>query len=311
MTLLYYHTDCLEHETGNHPECSQRLQCIVDRLRERPSWTTCRSIDVPLGSRAEIERAHTVAHVERMQEVSNAGGGRVEADTVLSQGSYQAAVRAAGAGVDAVKRVMAGESQTAFCAIRPPGHHALPHAPMGFCLFNNISIAARYAIDVLELDRVLIIDWDVHHGNGTQDAFWTDEQVYFFSVHRSPFYPGTGHRDETGSGAGQGTTGNLPLQVGIEPKDFLNRVGDALGKFADRARPQLVLVSAGFDAHALDPVGSLGLDTEHFRDLTQISLDVAKTHAGGRFVSLLEGGYNTEVLPDCVDEHLKVLTGLS
>jgi acetoin utilization deacetylase AcuC-like enzyme len=243
-------------------------------------------------------------------EVANAaaqGGGRIEADTVISRHSYDVARRAAGAVCDAVERVLRGEDRQALCVVRPPGHHALAAAPMGFCLFNSVAIAALVATREFELDRVLVIDWDVHHGNGTQDTFWDDGQVGFLSIHRWPFYPGTGSADETGSGAGLGATLNLPMRFGTSRDDFKKRFADAVESFAAKSRPQLVLVSAGFDAHRLDPVGSLGLETEDFSDLTRIVLAVADTHAGGRIVSVLEGGYNIDVLGDSVAEHLQTL----
>jgi acetoin utilization deacetylase AcuC-like enzyme len=178
---------------------------------------------------------------------------------------------------------------------------------MGFCLFNNVACAARVATAELGLDRVLIVDWDVHHGNGTQDTFWTDPRVGFLSIHRWPFYPGTGDADETGSGPGLGLTMNLPVQYGTPRSDFIARFRSALEHFADRLRPQLVLISAGFDAHRADPIGSLELETEDFETLSDLVIEVARVHAGGRVVSTLEGGYNTTVLPDCMEAHLRKL----
>jgi acetoin utilization deacetylase AcuC-like enzyme len=176
---------------------------------------------------------------------------------------------------------------------------------MGFCLFNSAAIAARVALDERQLERVLIVDWDVHHGNGTQDIFYADGRVGFLSVHRWPFYPGTGAADETGTGAGLGTTRNLPVEFGTPRKAFLERFRRELEDFAARIRPQLVLVSAGFDAHGEDPIGSLGLEVEDFAELTKYVLDVAAVHSSGRVVSLLEGGYNPQRLAECVAEHLR------
>jgi acetoin utilization deacetylase AcuC-like enzyme len=214
---------------------------------------------------------------------------------------------AAGAVADAVEKVMCGEANSALCLVRPPGHHARPAAAMGFCLFNNVAIGARVAAKEHELDRVLVVDWDVHHGNGTQESFWRDEQIGFMSVHRWPFYPGTGAADETGAGPGLGATVNLPLPFGISRSEYLDAFRSALEDFADRLRPQLVLVSAGFDSHQADPIGSLGLETEDFATLSRIVLEVAKQHAGGRVVSVLEGGYNPPVLAQCVGLHLEEL----
>ena len=178
---------------------------------------------------------------------------------------------------------------------------------MGFCLFNHIAIAARVAIDELGLDRVLIIDWDVHHGNGTQQMFWEDDQVGFFSIHRWPFYPGTGAASETGSGRGLGTTLNVPLEFGVSRREYVESFQRGVTDLARKIKPQLVMISAGFDAHRDDPVGSLGLETEDFPRLTQIALQIAREYAGGRLISVLEGGYNPSALTDCVDSHLNEL----
>jgi acetoin utilization deacetylase AcuC-like enzyme len=230
---------------------------------------------------------------------------------VVSAASFDVALLAAGAACDAVKRVVAGEDQTALCIARPPGHHALPDRAMGFCLFNSVAVAARAAIDEYGLDRVLIVDWDVHHGNGTQDTFYRDEQVGFLSIHRWPFYPGSGASDETGSGPGLGFTRNLPVEFGTPRAAYRDRFRQELESFAADLRPQLVLVSAGFDSHREDPIGSLGLEVEDFAGLTQDVLDVAAAHAGGRVVSLLEGGYNPQRLAESVGEHLRALLSVN
>jgi acetoin utilization deacetylase AcuC-like enzyme len=211
---------------------------------------------------------------------------------------------AAGAVCDAVERVVRGDEQQAFCLVRPPGHHALTNSAMGFCLFNNVALGARLAIDELGLDRVLIVDWDVHHGNGTQAIFWEDAQVGYFSIHRSPFYPGTGAADEIGAGAGYGTTLNVPVKFGTPRDEFLARFTSAVERFADLIKPQLVLISAGFDCHRNDPIGSLGLESEDFGTLTRVVLNIAAKHANGRVVSVLEGGYSPFALAESVECHL-------
>jgi len=236
--------------------------------------------------------------------LAKSGGGEADADTIISPASYSVALLAAGCVCDAGERLIRGEATHALCLVRPPGHHALVSHAMGFCVFNNVAIAARMAIDELGLDRVLIVDWDVHHGNGTQATFWEDPRVGFLSIHRWPFYPGTGREDETGGGQGLGTTVNLPVSFGITRQDYLSLFSGVLAEFAAEIRPQLILLSAGFDTHRQDPVGSLGLETEDFIHLTNSVLDVADTYAEGRLISVLEGGYNPQIVADCVEVHL-------
>ena len=255
-------------------------------------------------SRQRLARVHSPSYIDEVWAYAKSGGGYIESDTVVSPASYDVALMAAGSVCDAVERLLRGEDTRALCLVRPPGHHAMTNHAMGFCLFNNVAVAARLAIDVLGLDRVLIVDWDIHHGNGTQAAFWEEPRIGFLSIHRFPFYPGTGDSDETGGGRGLGTTLNLPIAFGTPRKDYLDIFGDNLEKFAAKIKPQLVLLSAGFDTHRLDPVGNLGLETEDFIPLTQLVLDVANTYAGGKLVSVLEGGYNPEILADCVEVHL-------
>ena len=254
-----------------------------------------------------LGRVHSLEYAQRVKHFCDTCVGRIEFDTVVGPRSYEVALRAAGAVCDAVERVVGEEDKRAFCLVRPPGHHALANSAMGFCLFNNIAIAARMAVDELGLDRVLIIDWDVHHGNGTQEMFWEDDQVGFFSIHRWPFYPGTGADSETGSGRGLGTTFNLPVEFGTSRREYIESFESSLRRFAKKMNPQLVMISAGFDAHRDDPVGSLGLETEDFPHLTRLVLQIAEEHADGRLVSVLEGGYDPGALTDCVDVHLSEL----
>ncbi|HUY34741.1 MAG TPA: histone deacetylase [Pirellulales bacterium] len=309
MTLLYNDPVFLTHETGRHPERAERLRRVTARLAEtgleercrRPRWEPIH-ID-------RLARIHEPRYAADVAAFAERGGGHIEADTVVSPASYDVALRAAGAVCDATVRVVAGEDQHALCLVRPPGHHALRAGAMGFCLFNNVALGARAAIAELGLDRALVVDWDVHHGNGTQDAFWTDEQVGFLSIHRWPFYPGTGRADETGGGAALGTTLNLPVEMGTSRKVYLQRFRAALESFAARIKPQLIFISAGFDSHREDPIGSLGLETEDFATLTQIVLDVADAFAGGKVVSVLEGGYHAGALADAVELHLREMLG--
>lgn len=307
MTLLYTHSAFLEHRTGSHPERPERLLAVTRQLERTGLVESCTRPDWDPISPGRLERVHKLTYAEMLQRYCAAGGGQIEEDTVCSNQSYDVARLAAGAACDAVARVLAGQDAQALCLVRPPGHHALIDAPMGFCLFNNIALAARTATREFDLNRVLIIDWDVHHGNGTQDQTWTDPQIGFFSAHRWPFYPGTGRADETGTGDALGTKLNLPVEFGTPRKQYLDRFRLSLESIAERIKPELVLISAGFDAHAEDPVGSLGLETEDFATLTDAVLDVADEFAGGRTVSVLEGGYNTGILAGCVETHLKQL----
>ena len=308
MTLLYYDPVFQEHQTGNHPERPERLARVMRHLQwagldaccQRPAWK-------PLASK-QLARVHSLDYAERVKTFAEHGGGLIEQDTVVGPRSYEVALLAAGAVCDAVERIVRGdEERRALCLVRPPGHHALRNEAMGFCLLNNVALGARVATTELGLDRVLIVDWDVHHGNGTQATFWEDGRVGFFSVHRWPFYPGTGAADETGAGNGLGTTLNLPVEFGTPRAELIKLFESELARFAERFKPQLVMVSAGFDAHRDDPVGSLGLETEDFAELTKIILRLAAEHAGGKVVSVLEGGYNPDALTDCVDVHLHEL----
>jgi len=262
-------------------------------------------------SEDEIRPVHDPDYIHQVEHWANAGGGQVEVDTVMSCDSFEVARSAAGCAIDAVEQVIAGTYRRALCLIRPPGHHALYGAPMGFCLFNNVAVAARHSVERLGLSRVLVIDWDVHHGNGTQDAFYTDGKVYFFSAHRAPFYPGTGSADETGAGAGSGAIFNLPLRYGITRREYLERFHTMLESCARRAKPELILISAGFDAHRADPVGSLGLESEDFAELTRLVAGCADQFCGGKIVSLLEGGYNLHALAESVQAHAEELLRLN
>ena len=308
MTLLYDDSIFLEHDTGGHPECAGRIIPIRKRLSAIASDLTLRRREWEPISLPRLSRVHQPGYVNRVEAFAESGGGRIEADTVVSPQSHDVALMAAGAVCDAVERVVAGDDDRAFCLVRPPGHHALGNAAMGFCLFNNIAVAGRLATTELGLDRVMVVDWDVHHGNGTQAVFWEDPKVGFFSIHRWPFYPGTGDVDETGAGKGLGTTVNLPIKFGTPRKDYLSRFKSTLDKFAASIRPQLVLISAGFDSHRADPIGSLGLESEDFIPLTKAVVDVANEYADGKIVSVLEGGYNPDALAECIEIHLKELS---
>ena len=297
------------HETGSHPETPRRLKRVWAALEKHGLTARCERPAFAPMTPEEISKVHAPSVAERARLLAEAGGGRLDADTVVCPESYAVALAAAGACASAVDAVIAGPTRRALCLIRPPGHHATPDRSMGFCLFNNIALAARRARDAHGLSRVMIVDWDVHHGNGTQDIFYEDGQVHFLSIHRygRGFYPGTGAADETGAGRGLGCIRNEAVPSGITRHDFLERFKTAVAAMADRCKPELILLSAGFDAHAADPIGALSLETEDFGDMTRYLLEVAATHAQGRFASCLEGGYNLTALADSVRVHLEEL----
>lgn len=311
MTILYTDDRFLDHETLNHREKPERLRAIKTELARTGLADRCQLASTRIATSDELSQIHSGMHVERVAQFAQKGGGWIEADTFLSPKSYDVACRAAGTSLAAVDAVMNGPDRQALCLIRPPGHHALVDEPMGFCLFNNIALAANHAIKKHQLERVLVVDWDVHHGNGTQDIFYERDDVWFLSAHRFPFYPGTGKKDETGTRKGLGTKFNLPVQFGTSRKDYLAQFQSLLTDAATKCRPQMVLISAGFDAHAEDPIGSLGLETEDFETLTKMVVQVAQSQCQGRLVSCLEGGYNVQRLAESVACHLQTLLQMS
>lgn len=307
MTLLYADPRFQQHVTGSHPEHPRRLIAIEAHLEATGLIRRVAPGTVRLATAHELERVHDPPYIDEVQRYAAAGGGRIEADTVVCPKSFEVARLAAGAVCEAVRQVLAGPQRAALCLVRPPGHHARPHDAMGFCLFNNVAIGARAALDEGGLARVLIVDWDVHHGNGTQEMFWEDGRVGFLSIHRWPFYPGTGDEDEVGSGPARGMIRNLPITYGTPVAEYHARFERALAELARRVAPELVLISAGFDAHREDPIGSLDLEVDDFRRLTRTVLAVAAEYSQGRVVSVLEGGYHPQRLAECVGVHLEEL----
>jgi acetoin utilization deacetylase AcuC-like enzyme len=308
MTILYTDPLFLQHDTGRHPETAGRLRAITARLNEAGLSARCQAGSYqPLAEEA-VAQVHSARQIALVKQLAEHGGGAIDLDTIVSPDSFQVALAAAGACVAAADAVLQGTDTSALCLVRPPGHHATPTRSMGFCLFNNIAQAARHAL-AAGLSRILIVDWDVHHGNGTQDIFYEDPEVFFLSIHRygMGFYPGTGAADETGHGRGLGYTLNVPVAFGTPRKQYIGLFKKALEQAANKIRPELVLVSAGFDAHARDPIGSLGLEAEDFQVLTLLVLEVARAMAGRRLVSCLEGGYNLDALAESVQAHLAQL----
>jgi acetoin utilization deacetylase AcuC-like enzyme len=305
MTVaLYTHKACLDHDPGPaHPESPSRLASVLQALDiDRFAWLD--RIEAPRATREQLERVHRSSLIDEVFASSPPSGLRhLDADTAMSPGSLEAALRAAGAACAAVDTVMDGYTRRAFCAVRPPGHHATPQTAMGFCLFNNIAAAAAHAIDAHGLTRVAIVDFDVHHGNGTQDIFWADPRVLYASTHQSPLYPGTGSRLERGAG----NIVNAPLAPGAGSSEFRTAFENIVLPALDTFAPQLVLISAGFDAHKLDPLANLNLETADYAWVTERLVELADRHAEGRVVSSLEGGYSLTALRESTVAHVAAL----
>ena len=307
MTTLYItHPDCHRHEMGSwHPECPERLDAIADHLLATGVLACLVEREAPEARAADIERVHAPAYVQRLQNALPATGYHpLDPDTLMNPHSLQAARRAAGAAVAAVDAVMAGEADTAFCAVRPPGHHAEPATAMGFCFFNNVAIAARHALAEHGLQRIAIVDFDVHHGNGTEAAFAGDERVLMCSFFQHPFYPFRGTVNPAANMV------NVPVAAYAEGAAIRQLVQAQWLPRLNAHRPQLVLVSAGFDAHREDDMGQLGLVEADYAWLTEQVMQVAREHAQGRVVSCLEGGYNLSALARSVAAHVRVMAGL-
>jgi acetoin utilization deacetylase AcuC-like enzyme len=282
------HPSSLQHETGRHPEQPARIPAILDEL-ERRGWLGYeRTLSAP-ASREALLAVHPERHIEMVRRAAERGS-QIDGDTVVSPGSFEAALHAAGGAVALVDRLLDGTAPTGFSAHRPPGHHAEPNRAMGFCLFNNIAIAARHAVDVRGCERVMVVDWDVHHGNGTDDVFQGDPQVLFVSIHQSPLYPGTGPAGDVGSGAGRGFTVNLPVAPGSGDTEYASLVRDVAVPLAREFAPQLLLISAGFDAHAEDPLADCEVTDAGFGTMAALLRD-AGGELGAPVGAVLEGGY--------------------
>ncbi|MHC4414661.1 MAG: histone deacetylase family protein [Planctomycetota bacterium] len=307
-TLLFYHEAMLEHDAGpGHPERPARLQAICQALERSPIPSLRWTAPSPAG-RGPIERVHDPTYVDRLDSVRGRSTA-LDLDTAVSPGSLPAAYLAAGAAIDAVSAVFGGSARRGMALVRPPGHHAEADRAMGFCLFNNIAVAAAHARAALGCRRALIVDWDVHHGNGTQHAFFDRGDVLFFSTHRFPFYPGSGSVQEIGAGDGTGFTINVPLPAGFGDNEYDAVFSELLTPAADAFEPDLVLVSAGFDAHRRDPLGGMVVTGKGFASLCQRVCDLADRHAQGRIVMVLEGGYDLTALAESVHACLRVLGG--
>jgi acetoin utilization deacetylase AcuC-like enzyme len=305
--LYFRHPSSLEHDTGfGHPERAERIVVLEQELDSR-DWLGWRPREAP---RVELDRllaVHPQEHVDAVRELS-ARGGAFDADTPTSPGSYEAALRSSGGACAMVEALLGGEARWAFSALRPPGHHAEPAQAMGFCLFNNVAVAARHALDSLGAERVLIFDWDVHHGNGTNAIFGDSRDVLFASIHQYPFYPGTGPLSDSGSGEGEGYSINLPVPGGSDGSLWLSLAEHVVMPAGRQFRPDLILVSAGYDAHKQDPVGDCDLDTSSFAELTRHVRALAD-ELGVPVGCVLEGGYDLDALAASAIATMESLTG--
>jgi acetoin utilization deacetylase AcuC-like enzyme len=308
-TALIYDPVFIKHETGHHPENAERFRVILSALEQDESlWAALNRLAPKAATDEDITRCHSPQLVEQLSSLCERRVPFVDLDTVISGESFEVARFAAGAVVVAVDQVFSGQSENAFALVRPPGHHATPNRAMGFCLFNNAAIGARYAQARYGAERVLIIDWDVHHGNGTQDIFYQDPTVFYFSTHQYPYYPGTGAASERGLERGEGATLNIPLREGTPARSHREAFTDALKAIEERFPPDFIIISAGFDSRRGDPLGGLLLEDSDFREMTKEVMGMAERHAGARVVSVLEGGYNLDTLGETVRVHITALS---
>jgi acetoin utilization deacetylase AcuC-like enzyme len=299
------HASSLGHETGAHPERPERIEAIEEALREA-GWLGLEVVEAPAATRAELERVHAGAHIDSIAGLSEAGGGMIDADTVAGPGSYRAALHAAGGAVHAVDRLLGEGGRFAFCGLRPPGHHAESGRAMGFCLFNSVAVAAAHALAAHGVDRVLVVDWDVHHGNGTEEIFYESDRVLYASLHQSPLYPGTGAASDIGRGRGEGFTVNVPLPPGSGEEEFAAGLADPILARAADWRPQLVCLSAGYDAHRDDPLAECLLDEGSYARMAGM-LRAAAAEWGAPVLACLEGGYELRSLTASVCATIEAL----
>ena len=309
-TAIVHHPVFQKHDTGfGHPESPERYRVVMEALRaDETLWADVVEVEAHEAKRTDIQACHTPQHFKHIEEVVREGRGYLDADTMVSGDSLEAALRGAGAACQAIDLILEGGAKNAFVPVRPPGHHATPDRAMGFCLFNNTGVAARYAQKrYKDIERVAILDWDVHHGNGTQGIFYDDATVFYFSMHQYPWYPGTGSRGETGQGRGHGYTLNVPLRAMTPTNEQRRAFDSAIEEIAGKFTPDLIIISAGFDAHLNDPLGQLLLTDEDFVQLTRVVKQWANETCAGRVISCMEGGYNLETLGNTVRAHVREL----
>jgi acetoin utilization deacetylase AcuC-like enzyme len=313
MTGLLYHTSFLNHDTGpGHPERSERLTATYEYLSDQPWFTRVVPITPRRADPRWVEEVHSRDYLNRAAEACQRHAPYLDVyDVSISPESFEIAMLAVGGILEAADQVIAGNLSNAFALVRPPGHHAERSLALGFCLLNNVAILARYLQKHHGLDKILIVDWDVHHGNGTQHTFEEDPSVLYISLHQYPFYPGSGAASETGKGRGVGATLNCPMPAGAGDAEYETAFREQVLPKASTFRPEAVLISAGFDAHRDDPLAQICLTTACYRWMSERLMEVAQTHASGRIISSLEGGYSLEALPRSVSEHLTVLLAAS
>jgi len=299
----------LEHDTGDgHPECSTRLSVTLEHLQNQNWYKSLVQIETEPSAIETISNVHDMAYIRRAEEVCRSGNSHLDSmDVMVCKESFDIALLAAGSAIQLANNVINKNIDNAFALIRPPGHHAEMSMAMGFCLFNNIAILARYLQRQHGFDKVAVIDWDVHHGNGTQHLFEEDPSVLYISTHQYPFYPGTGNYSETGINKGTGATLNCPMPVGASDQDYEHAFQNQILPKLDAFKPEFILISAGFDAHQADPLANVNLSTNAFTWMTDRMMEQANQHCDNRLISLLEGGYNLNALPLCVGAHLESL----
>ena len=298
----------LKHKNEPHPENPGRLNAIQKNIESSKYYNNLTLIQPRKATVEDIAKVHGTGYIRSVEDSCRNGVRNLDADTVISSDSYQAALLSAGAGLEALDKILEGTVGNAFCAVRPPGHHAEQNKAMGFCLFNNVGVIARYAQDVKNIQKIFIFDWDVHHGNGTQHSFYKDSSIYYSSIHQYPFYPGTGGVDETGTGDGLGSNLNIPMRAYSYDTDYINAIEHKLIPVIQKFNPDLIIISAGFDAHENDPLAQINLSTDCYGKMTQKLMEIANDVCNGRILSMLEGGYDYSALADSVQLHVETLS---